>query len=143
MLYLRNLPVSRKFALAFGIVCLLCILLGAYTFITFRDIAATTEDVSGNAFPSVVHLSDIRSSVNTVRREDLVTLLCATPACLKEHSQRRLKALREYEEAAKAYEPYIDYPGEKEGFAKFKALFAQYMEISNRGNALLLSLIHI
>ena len=139
MSFLRNLPVSRKFALAFGVVCLLCVLLGAYTFITFRDIAARTEDVSGNAFPSVIQLSDIRSSVNTVRREDLVTLLCTTPACLKEHSQRRLKAFAQYEEAVKAYEPLMDYPGEKEGFAKFKALFARYMEISNRGNALLMA----
>jgi len=139
MSFLRNLPVSRKFAFAFGVVCMLCILLGAYTFITFRDIAAKTEDVSGNAFPSVIHLSDIRSAVNTVRREDLVTLLCTTPACLKEHSQRRLKAFSQYEEAMKEYEPLMNYPGEKEGLEKFRALFAQYTEISNRGNALLMA----
>jgi CHASE3 domain sensor protein len=40
MTWLRNLPIARKFTFAFGIVCCLCILLGTYTFFTFRNIAA-------------------------------------------------------------------------------------------------------
>ena len=51
MQWLRNLPISRKFILAFGIVCGLCIVLGVFTFITFRSIAAKSEDVSKTPFP--------------------------------------------------------------------------------------------
>ena len=71
MHWLRNLPVSRKFIAAFGIVCGLCILLSAYTFITYRDIAVKNLDVSDKAFPAVVALTDARLAANSVRREDI------------------------------------------------------------------------
>jgi methyl-accepting chemotaxis protein len=34
----RNLPVSRKFHLAFGLICTLCLVLGGYSFLAFRSI---------------------------------------------------------------------------------------------------------
>ena len=58
MSWFRNTPISRKFTFAFGVVCALCILLGAYIFITFRGIAERSADVSGTSFPALVHLSD-------------------------------------------------------------------------------------
>jgi methyl-accepting chemotaxis protein len=82
MQWLRNLPVSRKFIFAFGIVCSLCILLGGYTFFIFRGIAAQSADVSENAFPSVISLADVRGAMNVMRRQDLDLLICQTPACL-------------------------------------------------------------
>jgi hypothetical protein len=65
MTWLRNLPVSRKFTYAFGSVCGLCIVLGAYTFIAFHGIAAKSADVSDNSFPSVLALADIQGSQPT------------------------------------------------------------------------------
>ena len=44
MQWLRDLSVSRKLIVAFGIVCGLCLLLGAFTFSTFRGIAAKSAD---------------------------------------------------------------------------------------------------
>ena len=60
MSWLLNLPISRKFTYAFGIVCALCVVLAAYTFITFRDIAARNAVVSENSFPSLVHIGNVR-----------------------------------------------------------------------------------
>jgi methyl-accepting chemotaxis protein len=139
MQWLRNLPVSRKFIAAFGIVCGLCIVLGAYTFITFRDIAVKNLDVSDNAFPAVVALSDVRGAVNTTRREDLELLLCQTAACSTDHNAKRQKAFASYQAAVKIYEPNVSYPGERELYQKFSAAFAQYADTSNRANALLAS----
>ena len=45
MAWLKNLPVSRKFIYAFGIVCGLCIMLGAYSYVTFRSISVKSVDV--------------------------------------------------------------------------------------------------
>ena len=39
----RNIPIGRKFTLAFGLVCALCVGLGIFTFVTFRDIVARTR----------------------------------------------------------------------------------------------------
>ncbi len=43
---LRNIPIARKFAYAFGLVCILCIGLGAYTLFTLRGITVESVDVS-------------------------------------------------------------------------------------------------
>jgi methyl-accepting chemotaxis protein len=137
MQWLRNLPVSRKFIYAFGIVCGLCIVLGIYCFFTFRDIAVKNLDVSDNAFPAVVALADVRATTNTIRREDLELLLCQTPACSADHSAKRQKALDGYQAAVKQYEPTISYPNERELYQKFTTAFAQYTDVSNRASALL------
>jgi methyl-accepting chemotaxis protein len=137
MQWLRNIPVSRKFILAFGLVCGLCIVLGAYTFATFRQIATQSVDVSDNSFPSVIALANIRGAFNVLRREDLNLLLCTTPACSAEHNVRRQKALEVYQANVKLYEPMVSYPGERELYQKFSASYAQYIDGSNRANALL------
>jgi methyl-accepting chemotaxis protein len=133
----RNLPVARKFMVAFGLVCMLCILLGGYTFFTFRSVAAAALDVSQNGLPSVIHLADIRGSANVVRRQDLDLLLCQTPACSTDHTAQREKAMEEFKAAIKAYESFISYPGERELYQKFMASFGQYEDASARGLAML------
>jgi methyl-accepting chemotaxis protein len=137
MAWLRNLPVSRKFTYAFGIVCGLCILLGAYTFITFHDIAAKSVDVSDNALPALAALADVRGSINSVRREDLELLLCQTPGCSKDHGTKRQTAIETYQNSVRLYEPRISYPGEREFFQKFSFTFSRYLDASNRAGVLL------
>jgi methyl-accepting chemotaxis protein len=137
MQWLRNLPVSRKFVFAFGLVCSLCILLGTYTFATFRDIAVKNADVSENSLPAALALADVRGAVNSVRREDLELLLCQSPACMADHGARRQKALASYQSAIRLYEPTISYPGERELYLKFSSAFALYFDASNRAGAFL------
>jgi len=137
MQWLRNLPIARKFIVAFGLVCGLCVALGIYTFTTFHSIASSSVDVSENSFPSVLVLGDIRGSLNILRREDLDLLLCVTPACTAENNAKRLKVLTDYQEEVKRYEPMISYPGERELYQKFSSAFAQYLDASNRAGSLL------
>jgi methyl-accepting chemotaxis protein len=137
MQWLRNLSISHKFIFAFGIVCTLCILLGGYTCLTFRDIAVKNLDVSDNSLPALIALSDVRGEANVVRRQDLDLLLCTTPACMAQHQSARQKALSAYQTALKIYEPNISYPGERELDQKFSGAFAQYMELSDRASALM------
>ncbi len=137
MAWLKNLPISRKFIYAFGIVCGLCILLGAYSFITFSGISKKNQDVSEVKFPSVVQLASIRDGIQQTRRWDLGMLLCQTPECLAKDNAERLQGIAEYQAGVKAYEPLISTPEDRAHFQKFTALFAQYLDISNRSKALL------
>ena len=137
MQWLRNLPVSRKFVFAFGIVCCLSVFIGVYTFVTVRSIGAKCFDVSENGFPSVITLARIRSNANTIRRTDQDIMLCQSAACTATHLSARQKALEDYEAGIKAYEPLITYPGERELYQKFSTTFAQYLESSNRALALI------
>jgi len=129
---IRNIPIARKFTYAFGIVCCLCILLGGYTFFTFRTIAKSSADVTESVLPSILALKDVRGAANTVRREDLDLLLCQTPACRTEHRAKRLKGIDDYQAAVKLYEPMVSYPGERELYKKYTTAFADYLSISNR-----------
>jgi methyl-accepting chemotaxis protein len=137
MAWLRNLPISRKFFFAFGIVCSLCLLLGAYTFTTFRGITAKNAEVSEVSFPASIQLAHIRVAINAVRREDLHLLLCTTPACLTDEGAKRQQVISEYESAVKIYEPLIRHPEERELYRKFSTSFAQYKDGSDRVMALL------
>jgi methyl-accepting chemotaxis protein len=137
MNWLRNLPISRKFTFAFGIVCSLSMVLGGYSFYTLNEIAKTNADVSTNALPSLISLSDARAAANDMRREDLDLLLCQNPACVSLHTDRRQKSLDGYRAAVKTYEAAIVYPGEREDFEKFSGAFKGYVENSDHGTALL------
>ena len=130
----RNLPVARKFMVAFGLVCTLCILLGAYTLVTLRSIARDSADVSDSALPSLLYLGNIRGALNDLRRQDLDLLLCTTQGCNAEHSAMRQRALANYAEATRAYDPFVSYPGEREVYRQFSAAFAEYLEISNQAS---------
>ena len=137
MTWLRNLPIARKFTFAFGIVCCLCILLGTYTFFTFRNIAAKSAQVSDSGLPSVIDLANLRASINTLRREDLHLLLCTTPACQSVEGTKRQQAIDAFQSAARAYEPLISQPGERELYQKVSSNFTQYVEGSSRASAIM------
>jgi len=139
MSWLRNLPISRKFLYAFGSVCSLAILLGVYSFVTFHDIAIKNLDVSGNALPSVVYLSDVRGGFNTIRRAELGMLLCSTPACTASFNAKLQKASATYQESVKSFEPFISSPHEREIYQKFTASAAQYREMGDRAVTLIAS----
>jgi methyl-accepting chemotaxis protein len=133
MQWLRDLPVSRKFILAFGIVCSFSLALGLYTFTVYKSIGAQSLDVSGNAFPSVIHLAEAQGAVNTIRRQDLDFLLCQSPECIAKHVVARQQALDSLNAYLKSYEPMISSPAEREMYQKIQATWAQYMQASDRG----------
>ena len=137
MAWLRNLPIARKFGVAFGIVCSLCILLGVFTSFTFRDIARNSADVSENSFPSVIHLTEIRTALNDIRRADLDMMLCQTPACTASQVARHQQGITQFQAAARAYEPMLSYPMEREHYQQLTTAYAGYIEASNRGIALI------
>ncbi len=132
---IRNLPISRKFYGAFGIVCSLCIVLGAYTFLAFRGIAGNTVVVSGNHLPALIRIGDFRNAVSTLRSEDLELLLCQTPACTAAHGARRKQAVADYQEALDAMQALI-LPEERGQYQQFVNSIQTYQAASDRAAAL-------
>ncbi len=133
---IRNIPISRKFTFAFGIVCGLCVLLGIYSFITLRNISQKSLEVSGNNLPAIVYMADMRGAILQFRREDLNMLLCPTPACSAIHTAKREKALNAYKEATTDYEPLIRTPHDRELYREILGAFSQYEEDSDRAMGL-------
>ena len=133
---IRNIPISRKFVVAFGVVCALCLFLGAYTVFTFRDIAAHARQVSGDDFPSLVRLAEARGYVNALRRADLDLMFCQTGECASHYATMRQDALAGYQEEIRRYEPLVSSPLERGFYDKITTSFSRYEEISHQGAAL-------
>src|SRR5215472_12869895 len=90
MSVIRNIPIARKFTLAFGLVCLFCVALGMFSYFTFQTIVGTSAEVSEDAFPSVVQLARIQLTIGLTRRSDLALLVCTTAECsAREGAQRQ------------------------------------------------------
>ncbi|HWE85769.1 MAG TPA: methyl-accepting chemotaxis protein [Terracidiphilus sp.] len=128
---IRNLPISRKFYGAFGIVCSLCIVLGVYTFLAFRGIAEKTAMVSGSHLPALIQIGEIRNAVSTERSEDLELLLCQTPACSATHGARRKQAIADYQQALIAMQPLL-IPEERNHYEQFVGSIQSYQAASDR-----------
>ena len=135
--WLRNLPASRKFLAAFSSVCILCMALGLFTYFTLSGIASSSKKVSATGFPAVIALSDARGALSSLGRADLNQFLCQSPSCLSEQSEKRQKALSDFQTSLKAYEPVIRHPGEQENYQKLTAAFARYRDAGDRAGALL------
>ncbi|HWT66482.1 MAG TPA: methyl-accepting chemotaxis protein, partial [Terracidiphilus sp.] len=135
MSVLRNISISKKFAYAFGLVCLLCATLAIYTFFTFHSIASVSADVSENGFPSVITLSSIRGTFHRVARADLEMLLCQTPDCINAANAERLHEKASIQELLKSYRTMISNPGEREVYEKFAASMDRYYTASDKAAA--------
>ncbi len=132
----RNIPISRKLTIAFGVVCGLCLILGAYTFVTFRSIAQKSAEVSDEHLPSLILISDIRDNVDVERQESLELMLCRTQACTQEHMAKRQKAIAQYQSSLAEMGKFVIVE-EREHYQRFIASIKVYQNASDRGIALL------
>jgi len=136
MSVLRDLRISLKFGYAFGVVCLLCLLLSALTFSTFRGIPIKNRDVSGKSLPAIVRLAALNRGVRDIRREDQNLVLCRGVECIETHKSRRLKAIEHYKSDLKKVEKYITAPVQRDLLAKINSRSSQLQEIRNTSQAL-------
>ena len=135
MINLHNLPMSRKFALAFGLVCILCVALGVYTAITLNSASQRAVEIAQDDFPSINYLTAARADMNQIRRSDLALGLCQSPECVERESTSRDKAIAGFQASMSAYEPYIDPGRERELTTLMVAKFPQYLQFSDRALA--------
>ena len=126
-----DLPISKKFAYAFGVICVMCILLGTYSSYTFHQIAEQNTTVSQNALPALVHLAKISDAASYMRRQDLDLLLCTSAECTTTHTAERMKSLNTYQEEVKEFEKYVHTAQERALFEKFKQTFNSYKVMSD------------
>jgi hypothetical protein len=132
----RNIPIARKFAIAFGLVCVLCISLGAFNFFTFRGIDTVVTEMDGDSLPSLIEISHMQATANTWRRNDLDLLLCQAAACTADHLAQRQKAVQEFDAANQIYKPHLDAGMEAQLYQNAISAMDRYRILSDRGAAM-------
>ncbi len=136
MSWARNLPLSRKFTYAFGLICALCLVMGIFTASTLHIIASKSTEVSENRLPSLIDIGDVRNGLNSERMESLELLLCQTPSCTATHTSERQKAIAAYRTAIEKMDPLV-LPADRSNFQAFVASIKNYQDLSDRGAGLL------
>ncbi len=84
----------------------------------------------------MILIGNIRNDVNVERSETLELMLCQTPACTSRHSEKRQKAISDYQESLREIAPTV-IAEEREHYEKFVESIKQYQDASDRGVALL------
>jgi methyl-accepting chemotaxis protein len=134
----NHLGLSQKFTGAFGAICLLCLLQGGATLIGLHHADSLTKDLTVDSLPAAQATSEMGSQMQTARRMELASLLCADTACLDAYNKRRSTALDKFD-AAKAKFLALDVTPEiKSEFQTAESAFVTYRSQSDeimRNNA--------
>lgn len=115
-LSLNNIPISRKFLLAFGAACLLCAASGLISVIGLNAVNRHASQLGNRIMPRMQHLAGLRFSVVEIRRADLALLLCPNQKCLDHYTDARQHAEETYEKNLALYRPMIEDAQGKEFF---------------------------
>jgi methyl-accepting chemotaxis protein len=115
---IKNVKLSRKFTIAFGTVCVLCLVQGIVALIGLARIHVTTTDLTNKVLPAMQALSVMRSEMQGVRRTELALLLCKDQPCTVQYGPRRLNYLKKFQEAREKMAKLSLFP---ESRAKFEA----------------------
>jgi methyl-accepting chemotaxis protein len=129
---LRDMKLSRKFAFGFGAVCVLCLILGGSAVLGFIKVNSQIDDLANDTMPSMKALGDVRYGIASVRRSDALALSCSDAACIETYRKRHEEFVAIYNNALKAYQPLMSYPGERELYESFSTGMATYMGASTR-----------
>jgi methyl-accepting chemotaxis protein len=132
MSMLGNLPVSRKLASAFGLVCFLCALQCAVAILGFTRQNSAISEIQNNTLPSVQLVNRISIAITQVRRTDMALLLCADDSCTARATASRERAFKTYSAAVAAYEPLISDAEERALYDAFRQKFSEYEPVSEQ-----------
>jgi methyl-accepting chemotaxis protein len=134
---LQDLRISHKFAYAFGVVCLLCTALGTVSLVGLLRINAAVGDIIVNsALPKMQVLADIRYAVSTIRRTDVLLLLCDKQECTDRYLVKRKKYFTDYQAGMDKYKPMVSLPGERDAYDSIRRNLEDYVAVSDKARDL-------
>lgn len=139
MTFARNLPIARKLALAFGIVCLLGAIQGIASLIGLTHLDKAREDLVNDAMPSIKAATSLQLQAVNVRRSDLSLAMCQTEECREIYKKKREKAILAAQEGISSYQALISLPGEREAFENFHQAFNSYLQSSEQAKNFIVS----
>ena len=128
---LRNLKLSRKFAVSFGIVCVLCLLQGGAAVVGLFRIGALTRDLTGHTLPAAQALTEMRAQMQTIRRVELASLLCRDETCETKYPPMRSEAVVKYQAARERFEALVSDPSDLSQFHAMTDGFSNYLNKSD------------
>jgi methyl-accepting chemotaxis protein len=131
MTILRNLRLSRKFALVFGLIGAMCLFEGAAALAGLFRIDTLTRDLTEHTLIASEALTGMRGQMQTARRVELASLLCREAGCETKYPPMRATALEKYAAARASFEAVTTNAQELAQFRAMTGAFDQYLTKSN------------
>ena len=128
---LRNMRLGQKFTVAFGAICVLCVLQGIAALGGLYKVDGLTKDLTSRFLPAAQAINEMRGEMQTIRRMELGSLLCTDSRCAARYSAMRATALEKYQTAKARLESLITNPEEKEQFQNAAGEFDSYLAKSD------------
>jgi methyl-accepting chemotaxis protein len=124
MNWFRNLKVSRKLGLGFGMVLFLMVVLGTFSLRQLKQVNGATIDLATNWLPSVEVLAKIRFETTTLKRRELNLLLADRKDI--DSWKKQMQALQGLLTADfTIYEPLIASDEERKLYEEYRASLAK------------------
>ncbi|MBA1429088.1 methyl-accepting chemotaxis protein [Pseudomonas orientalis] len=90
-MYFRNLSISKKATLCFGIITAILISLGAFSYVQLSHLRAAGQQLAENALPSTQTIDDIQISLLNARLESIRMLANSTNVAGKVAAESKVK----------------------------------------------------
>jgi len=133
MEWFRNLKISKKLGLGFGLLVVLMVVLGVFSLVQLAKVNGSTVDMATNWLPSVRILGKLGADIAGVRRAELYLLLVKD----KQETERYQEVLRQRSsvlaEDEKTYEALISSDQERQLYQSFRSGWEKYLAVKDQG----------
>ena len=116
---IKNLKLTTKMMLAFGVVLALMLVQGIAAFVGLNSLNNATTDVTGNVLPSVKAAGDLQSLMGDYRTTSYRQHVRASDAVKAEAKAQAAQTEKKIEKAIKDYVPLIASAEEKKAYDAF------------------------
>ena len=137
----NNLRIGFKLGLAFFVLVLMTILLGAVSFFELSKVNGATQDIATNWMPSVEVLGQMRVALFRERLTEARLASASSPQMLEDQLKLLEQRKADYLKKESEYAPLVNPGREAEGFAQYKLVRDAYwsaqaklLNFANSGN---------
>ncbi|MCY1082443.1 methyl-accepting chemotaxis protein [Archangium lansingense] len=128
----RDLRISSKLLVAFGVLLGFTTFLGLFAIACMDDMRSASDDVSANRLPSILHLADATDRLASFRRAELLHSISRDPTVMANYEKRMLEDLAKLENSMEQFAPHAVSEEERRDFAEFKELWKAYVADHDR-----------
>lgn len=129
---LRNLKVSQRFALGFGLIALIVLVLGFLSVSRMNQMNAKSQEVDQNWLPSIVALADLSKSMMRLRVLTMRSVVLSSLDAREANSKLLLEVRAAVDEAQGRYKTLLTLDTERAAFARFEAASANYYPLQQQ-----------
>ena len=128
MQWFNNMKIAARLMLAFGVVLLLTLSVGACSLWSMMRMDDAANDLAANWLPSVVVAMQLRVDLGEARRWELAHLLSSAPAKMADYEARDERTMAAFAAHQARYATLVASPAESALFNSVSSLAAEFME---------------